>query len=87
MFAQRQKPIDFAAEGLRLALSVDRNCGIRVESLKEKMVLACKVLQNQSVVDVYGHFGAAARRPDPQHAAYAAGQGGATGSDCSRHVG
>ena len=31
MFAQRQKPIDFAAEGLRLALSVDRNCGIRVD--------------------------------------------------------
>src|SRR5689334_12147741 len=25
MSAQRQKPIDFAAEGLRLALSVDRN--------------------------------------------------------------
>jgi hypothetical protein len=31
MSTQRQKPIDFAAEGLRLALSVDRNCGIRVE--------------------------------------------------------
>ena len=29
MSAQRQKPIDFAAEGLRLALFVDRNCGIR----------------------------------------------------------
>ena len=34
MFAQRQKPIDFAAEGLRLALFVDRNCGIRVEIKK-----------------------------------------------------
>jgi len=32
MSAQRQKPIDFAAEGLRLALFVDRNCGIRVKS-------------------------------------------------------
>ena len=32
MSAQRQKPIDFAAEGLRLALFVDRNCGIRVQS-------------------------------------------------------
>ncbi len=31
MSAQRQKPIDFAAEGLRLALFVDRNCGIRVK--------------------------------------------------------
>jgi hypothetical protein len=31
MSAQRHKPIDFAAEGLRLALAVDRNCGIRVE--------------------------------------------------------
>jgi hypothetical protein len=30
MSARRQKPIDFAAEGLRLALSVNRNCGIRV---------------------------------------------------------
>lgn len=28
MSAQRQKPIDFAAEGLCLALSVNRNCGI-----------------------------------------------------------
>jgi hypothetical protein len=26
-----------------------------VESLKEKMVLVRKVLQNQGVVDVYGH--------------------------------
>jgi hypothetical protein len=33
MFAQRQKPIDFAAEGLRLAFSVDRNCEIRVQSI------------------------------------------------------
>jgi hypothetical protein len=32
MSGQRQKPIDFAAEGLRLALFVDRNCGIRVYS-------------------------------------------------------
>ena len=32
MSAQRQKPIDFAAEGLRLALFVDRKCGIRVQS-------------------------------------------------------
>lgn len=29
-----------------------------VEALKEKMVLACKVLQNQGVVDVYGHVSA-----------------------------
>lgn len=29
-----------------------------VESLKEKMVLVCKVLQNQRVVDVYGHVSA-----------------------------
>src|SRR5262245_31981586 len=29
-----------------------------VESLKEKMVLACKVLQDQRVVDVYGHVSA-----------------------------
>jgi hypothetical protein len=26
-----------------------------VESLKEKMVLVCNVLQNQGAVDVYGH--------------------------------
>jgi hypothetical protein len=26
-----------------------------VEALKEKMLLVCKVLQNQGVVDVYGH--------------------------------
>ena len=32
MSAQRQKPIDFAAEGLRLALFVDRNCGIRLKN-------------------------------------------------------
>jgi hypothetical protein len=31
MSAQRDKPIEFAAEGLRLALPVDRNCGNRVE--------------------------------------------------------
>jgi hypothetical protein len=31
MSAQRHKPIDFAAERLRLALPVDRNCGIRVK--------------------------------------------------------
>jgi hypothetical protein len=30
MAAQRQKPIDFAAEGLCLALSVNRKCGTRV---------------------------------------------------------
>jgi hypothetical protein len=30
MSAQREKPIDFAEEGLRLALSADRNCGIRL---------------------------------------------------------
>jgi len=35
MSAQRQKPIDFAAEGLSLALSVNRNCGIRVEAKSE----------------------------------------------------
>ena len=29
-----------------------------VESLKEKMVLVCKVLQSQRVVDVYGHVSA-----------------------------
>jgi hypothetical protein len=29
MSAQRQKPIDFAAEGLCLAISVNRNYGIR----------------------------------------------------------
>ena len=32
MSARRQKPIGFAAEGLRLELSVDRNCGIRVHA-------------------------------------------------------
>ena len=31
MSAQRQKPIDFTAEGLRLAVFVNRNCGIRVQ--------------------------------------------------------
>jgi ribulose-5-phosphate 4-epimerase/fuculose-1-phosphate aldolase len=33
-----------------------------IESLKEKMVLACKVLQQQGIVDVYGHL--SARLPD-----------------------
>jgi hypothetical protein len=33
MSAQSQKPIDFATEGLRLALRVERNCGIRVHYL------------------------------------------------------
>ena len=33
MSAQRQEPIDFAAEGLRLALPVDRNCGIQAEGI------------------------------------------------------
>src|SRR5215510_11876789 len=32
MPAKRQKPIDLAAEGIHLALSVDRNRGIRDES-------------------------------------------------------
>jgi hypothetical protein len=32
MSAKRNKPIDFAAEGLRLAFPVDRNCGIRVKA-------------------------------------------------------
>src|SRR5215470_18779654 len=31
MSALRHKPIDFAAEGSRLALSIDRNCGIRAK--------------------------------------------------------
>src|SRR5215831_7247328 len=35
MFAQRHKPVDFAAEGSRLALSVDRNCGIRGEPARD----------------------------------------------------
>ena len=29
-----------------------------IEALKEKMVLACKVLQRQGIVDVYGHLSA-----------------------------
>jgi ribulose-5-phosphate 4-epimerase/fuculose-1-phosphate aldolase len=33
-----------------------------IESLKEKMVMACKVLQNQGVLDGYGHL--SARLPD-----------------------
>jgi ribulose-5-phosphate 4-epimerase/fuculose-1-phosphate aldolase len=33
-----------------------------IESLKTKMVLACKVLQQQRIVDVYGHL--SARLPD-----------------------
>ena len=33
-----------------------------IESLKTKMVLACKVLQKQGIVDVYGHL--SARLPD-----------------------
>jgi hypothetical protein len=33
MSAQRQEPIDFAAEGLRLALSVNRNCEIWAEAM------------------------------------------------------
>ena len=40
MSAQRQKPIDFAAEGLRLALFVDRNCGIRVKITWEELAVA-----------------------------------------------
>ena len=32
------------------------------EAIKEKMVLACKVLQNQGMVDGYGHL--TARLPD-----------------------
>src|SRR5215475_15500708 len=32
MSARRQKPIGFAAEGLRLALAVDRNCEIPVQT-------------------------------------------------------
>jgi len=39
MFAQRHKPIDFAAEGWRLALSVDRNCGIRFKNEVQVEVL------------------------------------------------
>jgi hypothetical protein len=31
MSAQRQKPIDFATEGLRLAIPVECNCAIRAE--------------------------------------------------------
>jgi hypothetical protein len=31
MYAQRQKPVDFAAERLCIALSVSRNCGILVQ--------------------------------------------------------
>jgi hypothetical protein len=33
MNAERQKPIDFAVERLCIALSTDRNCGIRAESV------------------------------------------------------
>jgi hypothetical protein len=35
MSAQRQRPIDFATEGLLLAHRVGRNCGIRVERVSE----------------------------------------------------
>jgi hypothetical protein len=33
MSTQKQKPIGFATEGLRLALPVEGNCGIRVDAL------------------------------------------------------
>jgi hypothetical protein len=36
MSAQKQKPIDLATEGLRLALPVEHNCGIQVELMKAK---------------------------------------------------
>jgi hypothetical protein len=36
MYAQRQKPIDFTTEGLRLALPVEHNCGIRAEKIRTK---------------------------------------------------
>jgi hypothetical protein len=47
MSAQRQKPIDFAAEGLRLALFVDRNCGIRVKNSSENFPAIQKALSFQ----------------------------------------
>ena len=45
-----------------------------VETLKEKIVLDCKILQNQRLLDVYGHV--SARLPDGRilkHATHAAG--------------
>jgi len=45
MSAQRQKPIDFTAQGFRLALPVDRNCGIRAEKKSNTVVcLATSVM-------------------------------------------
>ncbi len=48
MSAQRQKPIDFAAEGLRLALFVDRNCGIQDERKSSTDSGAMKALMTMS---------------------------------------
>jgi hypothetical protein len=33
---KRQKPIDFATEGFRLAFPAERNCGIRDENILQK---------------------------------------------------
>src|SRR5262249_17120483 len=49
MSAQRQKPIDFAAEGLRLALSFDRNCRIRVQSLSTANPYASPLLHPREI--------------------------------------
>src|SRR5215470_9427713 len=51
MSALRHKPIDFAAEGSRLALSIDRNCGIRVKSSCHLEPSTC--LGVNSVRDLY----------------------------------
>ena len=62
MSAQRQKPIDFAAEGLRLALFVDRNCGIRVKAKPALKLgskeLACRRAFLRSESDTANHKGA-----------------------------
>ncbi len=42
MSAQRQRPIDFATEGLLLTHRVGRNCGIRVQCLTEELLKRLK---------------------------------------------
>jgi hypothetical protein len=55
MFAQRQKPIDFAAEGLRLALSVDRDweSGLNGEP-EESQARASRIQDNRTTIVMPG---------------------------------
>jgi hypothetical protein len=67
MSASRHKPIDFAAEGLRLAIPVDRNCGIRVQAILRCVntaVIVIEVHEKLELITVRSRYPSSNQKPD-----------------------